>query len=104
MTHDLQIWLRDKMMEDAKKSRLRVIAALHNTREERRPHGEIITAIMAALSNGPCSPAEVRDRIGMDTARTTVTGALSRLTRTGVLNRIPGAVTRYEIARPAQCA
>ncbi|MFE3034149.1 BlaI/MecI/CopY family transcriptional regulator [Streptomyces canus] len=60
-----------------------------DTRDERRPAGELEAAVMAALwaAGIPLTPGRVQAELGSGLARTTVTTILTRLHEKGVVSR-----------------
>ncbi|MFF4755950.1 BlaI/MecI/CopY family transcriptional regulator [Streptomyces sp. NPDC002514] len=60
-----------------------------DSKDERRPAGELEASVMAALwaAGGPQTPGQVQLSLGADLARTTVTTILSRLHEKGVVGR-----------------
>ncbi|MEU9060964.1 BlaI/MecI/CopY family transcriptional regulator [Streptomyces sp. NPDC048430] len=60
-----------------------------DSKDERRPAGELEAAVMAALwaAGAPLTPAQVQTELASDLARTTVTTILSRLHDKGVVDR-----------------
>ncbi|MEU1306975.1 BlaI/MecI/CopY family transcriptional regulator [Streptomyces shenzhenensis] len=60
-----------------------------DSKDERRPAGELEASVMAALwaADGPQTPGQVQLSLGADLARTTVTTILSRLHEKGVVDR-----------------
>ncbi|MFF0222947.1 BlaI/MecI/CopY family transcriptional regulator [Streptomyces sp. NPDC004629] len=60
-----------------------------DSKDERRPAGELEASVMAALwaADGPQTPGQVQRSLGADLARTTVTTILSRLHEKGVVDR-----------------
>ncbi|MEU6611074.1 BlaI/MecI/CopY family transcriptional regulator [Streptomyces shenzhenensis] len=60
-----------------------------DSKDERRPAGELEASVMAALwaAGGPQTPGQVQLSLGADLARTTVTTILSRLHEKGVVDR-----------------
>ncbi|MFF2043521.1 BlaI/MecI/CopY family transcriptional regulator [Kitasatospora sp. NPDC058170] len=57
--------------------------------DPRRPHGELVADVLAALwaAPGPLTAGQVRDALGNRLARTTVTTILTRLHEKGTLRR-----------------
>lgn len=59
--------------------------------DERRPHGELVGDVMAALwaSGRPMTSQEVNAALGTGLARTTMATILTRLYEKGTLRRVP---------------
>ncbi|MEU0005532.1 BlaI/MecI/CopY family transcriptional regulator [Streptomyces sp. NPDC006314] len=60
-----------------------------DAKDERRPAGELEASVLAALwaAGAPRTPGQVRQSLGADLARTTVTTILTRLHDKGVVDR-----------------
>ncbi|WP_405014877.1 BlaI/MecI/CopY family transcriptional regulator [Kitasatospora sp. NBC_01539] len=60
-----------------------------DTKDARRPHGELVADVLAALwaADGPLTAQQVNDALGLGLARTTVATILGRLHEKGTLVR-----------------